>query len=173
MSAAKPFWQTKSLNELSRREWESLCDGCGRCCLNKFENQETGKIYYTDVACKLLDHETCRCASYRNRTKYVQDCLVLTPEIMPKMSCLPKTCAYRLVYEGRDLYPWHPLISGNPESVHDAGISVRGRIVSEIGMSDDDMEDRLVKWPMSCKVRHRDSNQQTSPHKPRGRSKRK
>lgn len=159
MTAKQPFWKTKSLRQMTRQEWESLCDGCGRCCLNKFENETTGMIYYTDVACKLLDQETCRCANYRKRTQYVKDCLVLTPDSLPMMNCLPSTCAYRLLYEGRDLYSWHPLISGSKQSVHDAGISVRGRVVSEVGMTDEEMEERLVKWPMSCKVRGKTNRQ--------------
>lgn len=153
LRAARPFWKTKTLTEMTRAEWESLCDGCGRCCLNKFEDQDSGRIHYTDVACKLLDLESCRCSSYENRTKFVKDCIVLTPKSMSRMNCLPATCAYRLLHEGRDLYEWHPLVSGRRASVHEAGISVRGRVVSEDGMSDEEMETRLVKWPMSCKVR--------------------
>lgn len=152
MKSKQPFWKTKSLTEMTHGEWESLCDGCGRCCLNKFENEDTGKIYYTDVACKLLNLDTCRCSNYQQRTKIVKDCLVITPTNLPSMNCLPATCAYRLLHEGRDLYSWHPLISGNKQSVNEAGISVYGRVVSEIGMSDEDMEDRIVKWPMSRKI---------------------
>lgn len=157
MTSKQDFWRHKPLTKMTRSEWESLCDGCGRCCLNKFENEETGKIYYTDVACKLLDLQSCRCSNYKQRTKIVKDCLVITPQNLPKMNCLPATCAYRLLYEGRDLYPWHPLISGNPRSVHDAGISVRGRVVSEVGMTDEDMEERLIKWPMSRKISRRNT----------------
>lgn len=152
MKSRRPFWQSKSLSEMSHKEWESLCDGCGRCCLNKFENEETKKIYFTDVACKLLDLESCRCSNYKQRTKIVPECLVITPQNLQSMNCLPATCAYRLLNEGRDLYPWHPLVSGDPNSVHDAGISVRGRVVSELGMSDEEMEERIVKWPMSRKI---------------------
>jgi uncharacterized cysteine cluster protein YcgN (CxxCxxCC family) len=159
LKAARPFWKTKKLTEMTPREWESLCDGCGRCCLNKFEEQETGKIHFTDVACKLLDLKSCRCSNYEDRTRIVKDCMVLTPKSMSKMNCLPATCAYRLLYEGRDLYEWHPLVSGRKASVHEAGISVRGRVVSEDGMSNDEMEARLVKWPMSRKVRSKISSE--------------
>jgi uncharacterized cysteine cluster protein YcgN (CxxCxxCC family) len=139
------------MTEMSKAEWESLCDGCGRCCLNKFEDEDTGKIHFTDVACKLLDDKSCRCTNYKNRSKIVKDCIRLTPRIMSKMDCLPPTCGYRLVYEGKDLYSWHPLKSGRAESVHEAGISVRGRTVSEKGMSDEDMFRRLVTWPLRRK----------------------
>lgn len=144
----KPFWQTKTLDEMTRKEWESLCDGCGRCCLNKYEEEGTKKIFYTDVACKLLDTETCRCSDYKNRTKKVKDCLVLTPQVMPEMNCLPPTCAYRLLDEGKDLPRWHPLVSGRPETVHEAGISVAGRVVSEAGLSEKQISRRLVRWPL-------------------------
>jgi uncharacterized protein len=144
----KPFWKTKSLEQMSRKEWESLCDGCGRCCLNKYEEEGTRKIFYTDVACKLLDTDSCRCSDYPNRTKKVKDCLVLTPAVMPEMNCLPPTCAYRLVYEEKDLPRWHPLITGRPESVHEAGISVSGRCVSEKGLTEKQISKRLVRWPM-------------------------
>jgi uncharacterized cysteine cluster protein YcgN (CxxCxxCC family) len=144
---AAPFWKTKTLAQMSRAEWESLCDGCARCCLNKFEEEDTGKILFTDVACKLLDGKSCRCRDYPNRAKLVKDCVRLTPRNLPKMNCLPPTCAYRLVQEGKDLYSWHPLISGRAASVHEAGISVRGRTVSETGFSDEEMLERIVTWP--------------------------
>ena len=115
---------------MTAAEWESLCDGCGRCCLNKLEDIDTGRIEWTDVACRLLDGESCRCRNYKRR-RLVPDCVQLTPESVRALSWLPPTCAYRLVEEGRDLYWWHPLVSGDPESVHDAGISVRARTVSE------------------------------------------
>ena len=153
--AKKPFWLEKELDEMTPTEWESLCDGCGRCCLNKFEDEDTGKVHYTDVACKLLDHDSGRCSNYAQRTRLVPDCIVLSAKNLPNMNCLPPTCGYRLVYEGKDLYWWHPLKSGDPETVHSAGISVRGRVVSEVGMSDDDMEQRLVRWPASRRAKRR------------------
>ena len=126
---ALPFWKRKQLSEMTRDEWESLCDGCGRCCLNKLENETTGEILHTEVACRLLDPETCRCASYDDRKRYVPDCQILTAKNIRRYQWLPSTCAYRVLYEGGDLAWWHPLVSGDPETVHTAKISVRGRIV--------------------------------------------
>ncbi len=146
---ATEFWKSTKLSEMTPKQWESLCDGCGRCCLNKFEDTKTKKIFYSDVACQLLDTKSCRCSDYPNRTKKVPDCVVLSPRNLKKMNCLPPTCGYRLVAEGKDLYWWHPLKSGSAKSVHEAGISVRGRVISEIGLSDEEIEDRLVTWPMS------------------------
>jgi hypothetical protein len=145
--ATPPFWRTKTLAELTAAEWESLCDGCGRCCLNKLEYEDTGEIAWTDVACRLLDEESCRCRDYKNRHARVPDCLALTAENVPRLNWLPPTCGYRLVAEGRDLYWWHPLVSGDPETVHAAGISVRGRTVSETVVPVDDFEEHLVAWP--------------------------
>jgi uncharacterized cysteine cluster protein YcgN (CxxCxxCC family) len=152
-SRSAAFWRVKSLEAMTRAEWESLCDGCARCCLNKYEDPDTRQISYTDVACKLLDRDACRCSNYRQRASLVKDCIALTPEMMPEMNCLPPTCAYRLIYEGKDLYDWHPLISGDPESVHRAGISVRGRCVSERGLKEREIAARIVKWPLSKRVR--------------------
>ncbi len=140
-----PFWKRKTLREMSRAEWESLCDGCGRCCLNKLEIETTGETIYTDVACRLLDHRTCRCMNYPERKKYVPECQILTPRMIDKLKWLPSTCAYRLIRDGEDLYWWHPLVSNDPETVHYAGISVRGRVVSE--RDTDDLENRVVGWP--------------------------
>lgn len=146
--AETPFWQRLTLDEMSPAEWESLCDGCGRCCLNKLESEETGEIVWTNVACGLLDDESCRCGDYKNRSTLVPDCIQLTPDTVRSLTWLPATCAYRLVREGRDLYWWHPLVSGDADSVHMAGISVRGLTVSEWGVSVEDYEDYLVSWPM-------------------------
>src|SRR5208282_2319513 len=115
-----PFWKRKSLAKMTDSEWESLCDGCGRCCLAKLEDEDTGDIYFTDVGCRLLDGESCRCSDYRNRTKLVDDCVRLRPDNVGELNWLPPTCAYRLVAQGRDLYWWHPLVSGDPESLHSA-----------------------------------------------------
>ena len=143
--AETPFWQLKSLSEMNKAEWESLCDGCARGCLNKLENDSTGEVQYTDVACRLLDLDICRCVSYDDRKRYVPDCQILTPRNVKRLSWLPATCAYRLIDEGKDLHWWHPLVSGDPETVHEAGISVRGRVVSE--RDTDDLEGRVVGWP--------------------------
>lgn len=148
------FWREKSLAEMTDSEWESLCDGCGRCCLNKYEDDE-GTIAYTDVACKLLDLKSCRCSDYPNRKKKVPDCIRLTPKVMEEMTCLPPTCGYRLVSEGKDLYDWHPLKTGTAKSVHDAGISVRGRVISEQGLTEAEIEARIVRWPLSTRVQSR------------------
>ncbi|AXS42504.1 YcgN family cysteine cluster protein [Breoghania sp. L-A4] len=141
-----PFWQQKTLDEMSTAEWESLCDGCARCCLNKLEDWDTGEILWTSVACELLDDSSCRCRDYDNRAAIIPDCVQLTPKEVRTLSWLPPTCGYRLVSEGRDLYWWHPLISGSAETVHDAGISVRHRTVSEAGMDVEDYENFIVDW---------------------------
>ena len=144
MSEELPFWKTKDLEEMSDSEWESLCDGCGLCCLNKLEDEDTGDIHYTRAACKYLDIGACRCKDYVNRSDNVADCVTLTPQRLHRLPWLPGTCAYRLVAAGDDLAWWHPLVSGDPETVHRAGISVRGRVVSEEGAGD--LEDFLIQW---------------------------
>lgn len=144
---ASPFWKAKTLGQMTTAEWESLCDGCGRCCLNKLEDWDTGEIAWTNIACRLLDGQSCRCTDYDNRQATVPDCIGLTPEQVETITWLPPTCGYRLVAEGADLYWWHPLVSGDPETVHEAGVSVRGRTVSEAGIEVEDFEDYLVEWP--------------------------
>lgn len=140
-----PFWKTKTLSELTRQEWESLCDGCGLCCLQKLEDRKTGRIDYTNVSCYLLDTNSCRCRSYENRMFLVRDCLELTPSKVAKYRWLPKTCAYRLLTDGKELYWWHPLVSGDVETVHRAGASARDRVVSEEYVHPDDIQDHIIQ----------------------------
>jgi uncharacterized cysteine cluster protein YcgN (CxxCxxCC family) len=148
MMTDEPFWKTKRLDEMSPVEWESLCDGCGLCCLNKLEDWDSGEVVFTSVACRLLDGTSCRCTDYPNRQAIVPDCIQLTPAEVNDIGWLPPTCGYRLVRDGVDLYWWHPLVSGSPETVHQAGISARGRTVSETEVDVDDFEDYLVDWPL-------------------------
>lgn len=139
-----PFWKLKRLEELDRDEWESLCDGCGQCCLHKLEDEDTGEIALTNVACRYLDLGSCRCSDYANRARNVPDCVHLTPETAGRLRWLPPTCAYRLLAEGKELYWWHPLVSGDPDTVHQAGISVRNRVVSEDRVAD--VQDHVQDW---------------------------
>ena len=145
MTDAEPFWRTKTLGAMSRTEWESLCDGCGRCCLHKLRNEDTDDLVWTEVACRLLDTTTCQCSDYANRKARVPDCVKLTPKKVSTIDWLPPSCAYRLVAEGRDLAWWHPLVSGDPTSVHKAGISVSGRAVAERDAGP--LERHAVDWP--------------------------
>ena len=150
------FWKTKTLEEMSSAEWESLCDGCARCCLEKLEDEDTGDIYFTHVSCRLLDAGLCACKDYANRSGQVPDCVRLTPDNVRTLNWLPPSCGYRLVAEGRDLYWWHPLISGDPNTVHDAGVSVRGRVQgTENEIPDCELEDHIVKWPVQLPKRAR------------------
>ncbi|MBK1719558.1 YcgN family cysteine cluster protein [Thiocystis violacea] len=125
----EPFWETTPLHALTADQWDSLCDGCGKCCLEKFEDEETGRIVYSRVACQLLDLNSCRCRHYDNRADLMPDCVTLVPEVLASPQWLPETCAYRLLAEGQPLPEWHPLITGDPESVAEAGQSVRGRVI--------------------------------------------
>ena len=146
---APRFWERKRLGRMSRREWEALCDGCGKCCLNKLEDEDSGEVALTSIACRLLDDDTCRCAQYDIRHQFVPDCIVLTPaNLAEHMYWIPSTCAYRLIYEGRPLPDWHPLISGRADSVHEAGISVRGRTLSEFDIPEEDWEDHVIEEPL-------------------------
>lgn len=122
----QPYWRTKALEEMTKAEWEALCDGCARCCLVKLEDEDTAEVYLTRLACRMLDHSTCRCSDYANRFAKMPDCVEINAQKVREIDWLPETCAYRLVAEGRDLFWWHPLISRDPETVHQAGISVRG-----------------------------------------------
>lgn len=142
---ATPFWKTKPLSDLSKAEWEALCDGCGKCCLQKLEDDETGRIHLTIVACKLLDIERCRCSDYAQRQTRVGECVRLRPDNVLKLA-LPGTCAYRRLAEGRDLPSFHPLVSGDANSVHEAGMSVRGWALSERDVHEDELENYVVTW---------------------------
>ena len=137
----RPFWETKTLSQMTPGEWESLCDGCGRCCLIRFEDEETGEIIPTRISCRLLDTATCACSNYPRRRRYVPDCIKLTPAKIEDLTWMPSTCAYRRVHEGRGLAPWHPLVSGDPDSVRRAGISVAGKVIPETAL--DDVEDAI------------------------------
>jgi len=137
------FWQ-RPLNTLNNQEWEQLCDGCGRCCMQKFEDEDTGEILHTRIACRLFDTQTCGCSDYNHRFLRVPECLNMRHFQAEHFAWLPETCAYRLRFEGKPLYPWHPLLSGNPESVHRIGISVRGISISE----DDVPEEEWLDYPL-------------------------
>lgn len=139
----KPFWQTKSLEEMTHEEWESLCDRCGKCCLRKIE-EDDGEFVFTSVACTLLDTETGQCKNYQNRKRFVPDCIQLKPEMVENTSWLPVTCAYRLVFNGEDLPEWHHLKCGNFQEIHKAGMSVKGRVISEDFVGD--IEEFAVNW---------------------------
>ena len=146
-SKAPPFWQ-KPLGELTKTEWESLCDGCGRCCLVKLEDEDTGKIHYTDIACRLFEAGSCQCSNYKNRKKIVPDCITLNKKNVHTIPWLPPTCAYKLRAQGKELHWWHHLISGSRQTVHSAGISVRGRVgILEDELEIDDYPSRIVRWP--------------------------
>ena len=140
------FWKTTPLNKMTRTQWESLCDGCGKCCVHKLEDEDTGELMATNVACRLLDRRTGLCKDYRNRKAHIPECVRLTPAMIPKLDWLPSTCAYLLVYEGKDLPKWHPLVSGDPESVHKAKQSVRGWTVSEDEAGP--LEQHIVERPL-------------------------
>ncbi len=143
------YWERIPLAEMTSREWEALCDGCGKCCLNKLEDEETGQVDLTRIACRLFDDSTCRCKHYATRHDYVPECIQLTAKTIPNhMYWLPQTCAYRLIHEGRELYDWHPLISGSAETVHRAGVSIKDRTVSEDVVPDDLWDDYLIEEPL-------------------------
>lgn len=140
----QPFWQTKRLTEMTAEEWELLCDGCGKCCLNKLEDEGTGEVFYTNVACKLLDLNSCRCKDYSHRRQKVPDCLDLRATSFHQFHWLPASCAYRLLAEGKALPAWHPLLTGCSNSVHRAGVSVRSYGVSETGV--EDLSAHVIEW---------------------------
>ena len=140
------FWETKSLGEMSQEEWEALCDGCGRCCVVKLEDEDTGAVYPTSVSCRLLDAGTCRCTDYLNRHDRVPDCVKLTQDNISNLGWLPPTCAYRRLAEGRGLDWWHPLVSGSPRTVIEAGISISGRVVPETEVAEEDLVGFMIEW---------------------------
>lgn len=142
------YWETTPLRKMTRPEWEALCDGCGKCCLNKLEDEDTGEVALTRVACRLFDDTTCRCGRYEIRHQFVPECITLSvTNIEPNLYWLPETCAYKLLWMGQSLYDWHPLISGTPESVHDAGVSMQHRTVAEFEVDEDDWESHIIKEP--------------------------
>ena len=145
-SALRPrFWETVPLSKMTPPEWEALCDGCGKCCLNKLEDADTGEVFFTRIACRLFDDKSCQCGNYAKRKSIVPECVMLTPDTLGEISYwMPRSCAYRRLNEGRPLEAWHPLISGDPDSVHRAGISVREETVSEYDVADDDWEDYII-----------------------------
>ena len=146
MIGADPFWTSKPLEAMSPEEWESLCDGCGRCCVNKLWDPDSRRVRFTAVVCRLLDCDSCRCRDYANRVKRVPECVPLSPENLGDYGLLPRSCAYRRLAEGRPLAAWHPLVSGRRESVHEAGISIRGKVISEEWVHPDDLEEHIVDW---------------------------
>ncbi len=141
------FWEEKTLGEMTEAEWEALCDGCGRCCLIKLEDEDTGEIITSDVRCRLLDGDTCTCTDYPNRKAKVPDCIKLDPENVVSIKWIPKTCAYRRLAEGRGLAWWHPLVSGTMQTVEDVGVSVRGRTFDETEIDPDRWEEHAADWP--------------------------
>ena len=146
MTLTPNFWKTKAFDALTHEEWEALCDGCGKCCLHKIEDEDTGQVFFTNIACRLLDLSTCRCRDYTHRSQKVPDCLALTPDQVSVLYWLPESCAYRRIAEGRGLAWWHPLVSGDPDTVRRAGISVCGRVIPEADADLSDLEEQVVDW---------------------------
>jgi uncharacterized cysteine cluster protein YcgN (CxxCxxCC family) len=138
------FWETKTLAEMTTEQWESLCDGCGQCCLHKLEDEDTGDLAFTSVCCDLIDLDTCRCTRYSERCTLVPECLDLKQHDFAEYNWLPATCAYRLLTDGKPLPEWHPLITGNPESVKQAGASISSYATKESQV--DDLEDYIIEW---------------------------
>jgi len=142
-----PFWKTKSMEQMSEAEWESLCDGCGKCCCIRMEDEDTADIYVTNVVCKLFNSATCRCGDYANRTVRVPDCVQVKPENAGQLKWMPRTCAYRLIAEGKDLPDYHHLVSGDKNTIHEQGMSVQDAVISEIAVHEDDLPSFIVQWP--------------------------
>ncbi len=143
-SSETPFWVRKPLAQLTPAEWESLCDGCAKCCLHRFEDEETREIQFTNVCCRYLDQSDCRCSDYPNRSRNVPECVTITLAVLEDPYWLPESCAYRLLAEGKPLPNWHPLVSGDPDSVVHSGNSVGGRVISELEA--DDLEYHIIDW---------------------------
>ncbi len=142
----KRFWESKHLKEMSEEEWESLCDGCGKCCLIKLEDIDSGNVFYSNVGCKLINEDTCQCNNYPQRRELVSDCVRLTPADIDNFHWLPSTCAYRLLAENKPLEWWHPLVSGESDSVHRAGMSIKGRFIPEQNVHPDDFQEHIITW---------------------------
>ena len=140
------FWREKTLDTLSDAEWEALCDGCGKCCLHKLQDEDTNEVFYTRVRCRYLVESNCRCSDYQRRSELMPNCLDLQREDVSALHWLPSTCAYRLLAEGKPLYDWHPLVSGSGESVHEAGISIRGRALSDEFVHPDGYDEHIIHW---------------------------
>ncbi len=147
LNADMAFWEDKKLEDMTVEEWEALCDGCGRCCLIKLEDEDTGEIMTSDVHCRLLDGTSCRCTDYPNRKRHVPDCIKLDIQTVKTIKWIPTTCAYRRLAEGRGLAWWHPLVSGTPQTVIDAGISVSGKTISEDDVPEAEWENHIADWP--------------------------
>ena len=141
-----PFWKTKSLEDMTPEEWESVCDGCAKCCLLKLEDEESGDIAYTRLHCRLLDGESCRCTNYTARKQYVPDCVSLTPKNISQIRWMPDTCAYKLLYLGEPLPAWHHLVCGDRQAIHAQGHSVKGRTINEETVLEDDQIDWIIDW---------------------------
>ena len=140
------FWEEKALHEMNSEEWELLCDGCARCCMIKLEEAQSGEVHYTSLTCELLDLDTCRCTRYPDRHKLVPGCVELTPVTAEQFDWLPDTCAYRRLAKGQQLLWWHPLVSGDPQTVHEAGISVFGKTLSVGTVHSDEHEQHIIRW---------------------------
>ena len=143
---SKPFWQEKSLSEMSSDEWESLCDGCARCCLHKLEDEDTAEVFYTAVVCRYLDQEACHCTDYDNRHVNVPNCVQLTPDRVEEFHWLPTTCAYRRLLEGKGLAHWHPLVAGDRSLMMSEGIAVTNKVVDETYVHPEDYEEQIIHW---------------------------
>ena len=140
------WWNSLPLERLDRQQWEALCDGCARCCLHKLQDEDSGEVFYTAVRCRYLEEETCRCSDYPRRSQMVAHCIHLSPECIEDLDWLPATCAYRLRAHARPLPEWHPLVSGDPQSVHRAGISIRGRVISDEFVHPDGYDEHIIHW---------------------------
>lgn len=144
--AALAFWLGKKLDQMSQHEWEQLCDGCGKCCLHKLEDEDDGQVYYTNIACSYLSETDCRCRSYSERLQLVPDCIDLRPQDVSEFHWLPSTCSYRLIAEQKPLPQWHHLVCGDPQAVHRSGNSVQGKVIPEGQVDEDDYEECIVHW---------------------------